>query len=531
MGQLSRRISPFTLFMLSMNAIIGSGWLFAPLYAAKIAGPAAIISWVIGGLAATLIAFTFAELSTMLPIAGGTAHIPQISHGSFASFVMSWIAWISSLMMTPIEVQAVLQYAALSFPSLMHTVNGEPALTIVGYLAAAALMIALCLINIFSYRGLMRLNFFLFIFKFSIIFITIVAFLTIKFHPANFSTLTDSIQTVSGWHAILSAVATGGIVMAFNGFKSSVEMAGEAKRLALAIPLSTAGAVFGCLVVYVGLQVCFIGALDPISYQNGWQHLSFPGDLGPFVGLAGALGLFWLLRLLYLNSIVSPLGAGLIYVTSTARILYAMGKIGYVPRWLTKLNKQQLPIAAIIVNFCFGMLTFLPLPGWQAMVDFLVSTMVIGYAMGPVALMCFRCSLPEHERPFRLPAARTICAIAFYCCNLFSYWTGWETMSKLSYVLLIGFALFYIAYLRGNVKMQKHELKSAFWIVPYLGGLVLISYLGAFGGKNIIPFGWDFVVIGLFSMASMYVAVRFRADITSEEVKEYLFAEALTIEK
>lgn len=528
MGQLSRRISPFTLFMLSMNAIIGSGWLFAPLYAAKIAGPAAIISWIIGGLAATLIAFTFAELSTMLPVAGGTAHIPQISHGSFASFVMSWIAWISSLMMTPIEVQAVLQYAALTFPSLMHIVNGAPALTSIGYMAAASLMIMLCLLNIFSYRGLMRLNFFLFVFKFSIIFITIITFLSIKFHPANFASLTQSLQTGTGWHAILSAVATGGIVMAFNGFKSSVELAGEAKKLSLAIPLSTAGAVFGCLLLYLGLQVCFIGALEPAAYQSGWQHLSFPGDLGPFVGLASALGLVLLLKLLYANSIVSPLGAGLIYVTSTARILYAMGKIGYVPAAFTRLNKQHLPIVAIIVNFAFGMLSFLPLPGWQAMVDFLISTMVIGYAMGPIALMCFRLTLPEHDRPFRLPAARTICLLAFYCCNLFSYWTGWETMSKLGYVLLVGLILFYIAYLRGAIKMEKHEFKPALWIIPYLGGLVLISYLGAFGGRNIIPFGWDFLVIAIFSVVSLYFAVKYRAEMSSAEVADYLFAEAVT---
>ena len=55
MTQLSRRMSPMTLFMLSVNSIIGSGWLFAPFYAAKIAGAAAIFSWMIGGFAAILI--------------------------------------------------------------------------------------------------------------------------------------------------------------------------------------------------------------------------------------------------------------------------------------------------------------------------------------------------------------------------------------------------------------------------------------------------------------------------------------------
>src|SRR5579883_318769 len=150
MGQLSRCISPATLFMLSVNAILGSGWLFAPLYAAKIAGPAALISWVIGGLAAILIAFTFAELSAMLPVAGGTAQIPQISHGGLVSFILSWIGWLSMLMLTTVEVQAVLQYAALFFPSLMHAVDGAQVLTPWGLLWAVVLLFILSFINLMS---------------------------------------------------------------------------------------------------------------------------------------------------------------------------------------------------------------------------------------------------------------------------------------------------------------------------------------------------------------------------------------------
>lgn len=528
--ELSRRISPITLFMLSVNAIVGSGWLFAPLYAAKIAGPAAIISWVIGGLAAILIAFTFAELTTMLPVAGGTARIPQLSHGVFASFILSWIAWLSSLMMAPIEVQAVLQYAALFFPSLIRTSGSTPTLSLIGYCWAAILMMLLCLINIVSYRGLMRFNFILFVIKFSVIVITIFAIAHFRFNPSNFSGLTDSIKTAAGWQSIFSAIATGGIVLAFNGFKSGVELAGETKKLAIAIPLSTAGSVLACLLLYLGLQVCFIGALDPSAIKGGWQHLNFSGDIGPFVGLATVLGLFWLLKLLYINAVISPLGAGLIYVTSTARILYAMSKIGYVPAFISKLNHQRFPIWAIIVNFVLGMISFLPLPGWQAMVNFLVSAMVITYAMGPIALMCLRLTLPKENRPFRLPAAGLLCLLAFYCCNLYSYWIGWQTISKLACALCVGFLIFAISYARGKVKISRKEFDAAMWIVPYLAGLIAISYLGSFGGKHLIPFGWDFLVIGLFSMFILSLAIRSRANVTSEEVAEFLFSEVVAIE-
>lgn len=517
--KVDRRFTPITLLFLSINGMVGSAWLFAPLYASKIAGPSAIVAWLIGGLATALIALTFAELSALFPVPGGTAQIPKLSHGIFTSFVLGWIAWLSSLTMAPIEVQAVLQYASTYFTSLAHLVNGVVVLTPFGLMMATLLMLAFCVINIVSFKGLVRFNFVLFLFKVSVIVITVVTLIKLNFHPSNF--ISDTADTVSGWKAILAAVATGGVAFAFTGFKHGVELAGEAKRYALAIPLAIVGSVLACLILYLGLQVAFIGALNPDTLKNGWHALSFAGDAGPFAGLAAALGAFWLLKLLYVDAAVSPSGAGLIYVTSTARILYAMSQIGYVPRFLTKLNKQGFPTAAIWVNFVIGMFLFLPLPGWQAMVSFLVSGMVLSYAMGPIAVLCLRLDLPNETRPFRLPFVKVVCFIAFYCCNLISYWTGWDTIYKLAIALLIGCVFFLVAYLRGKLPKQSLGLQSMWWVVPYFTGLVLISYLGSFGGgRNIIPFGWDFLVMGLFSIGILYLAVKHRRGILSKEFKD-----------
>jgi amino acid transporter len=523
--ELNRRFSPASLLMLSINGMIGSAWLFAPLYAAKIAGSAAIFAWIIGGVATAVIALTFAELSSLFPVAGGTAQIPQYSHGTFTSFMMSWLAWLSSLTMAPIEVQAVLQYASTYFPSLIMLENGAPVLTGIGLFWATILMLGLCIVNIASFKGLVRFNFALFTFKVLIIVLTVFTLLNASHHASNFIGLTDSLYSVDGWHAILAAVATGGIAFAFTGFKHGVELAGEAKNSQFAIPLAIVGSVVCCLLLYAGLQVAFIAAIEPALLANGWGNISFAGDVGPFAGLAAGLGLIWLLKLLYLDAAVSPLGAGLIYVTSTARILYAMGEIGYLPRFLTTLNKQDFPVAAILVNFVIGMFLFLPLPGWQAMVSFLVSGMVISYAMGPISLLCLRLELPDEKRPFRLPAANILCLFAFYFCNLISYWTGWETIYKLAIAMSIGLTFFVVAYLRGKLKDMEMGMKSMIWLIPYLSGLTLISYLGSFGGgKNIIPFGWDFLVIGLFSMVILYLAVSCRL---TQAMKQFSAKEAI----
>jgi amino acid transporter len=497
------------MLFLSINGIIGSAWLFAPLYAAKLAGPAALISWLLGGAATILIAFTFAELSCMLPAAGGTTRFAELTHGATTGFIISWASWLSCVTMPPIEVQAVLQYLSTYIPSLIVThPNHAPILSSFGLIWAVLLMLALTFLNIASFKGFIRANFLIFSFKILVIILTILMLITTKFHPQNFS-LASFDHTTLGWQAILSAVATGGIAFAFTGFKHGVELAGEMTKPELSIPLAIVGSVVVCLLLYLGLQVAFIGTLDPTQLNQGWAHLHFSGDVGPFVGIAIALGITWLVKLLLVDAAVSPLGAGLIYITSTARIIYAMSRNQYLSPFFSRLNEQRMPLWAIWFNFFVGILLFLPLPGWQNMVSFLVSAVVISYAMGPIATVCLRRQLPNKKRLFRLPFNTTLCLVAFYCCNLISFWTGWDTLWKLAIALAIG-AILFLMNQRSRSNNTLAGFKALIWLVPYLVGLIVLSYLGGYGGRNIITFGWDFLIIGIFTVVIFVLAIRTR---------------------
>lgn len=512
---LIRRFSSMNLLFLSINGMIGSAWLFAPLYAAKLAGSGVIWAWVLCGLATCLIALTFAELSAMIPLTGGTTRFAQLSHGVLTGYIISWISWLSCVTMAPIEVQAVLQYASTYFHGLMHTVNGMPELTHIGLLWALVLMAGLSIINFKSFRGLIGWNLILFWFKVMVIVATIVLILHARFTPLNFAGGLD-VHTAAAWQGILAAIASGGIAFAFTGFKHGVELAGEAKNTQVSIPLAIVGSVLICLVLYLGLQVAFMGSLLPASFAHGWQHLSFHGDVGPFVGIATGLGLVILVKFLYVDAAVSPMGAGLIYATSTARLIYAMSRNGYLPRFLAKTNGESLPIAAILFNFAVGMFLFLPLPGWQTMVSFLVSAVVISYAMGPIALMTMRKTLPDRKRPFRLWFAHPLCLLAFYFCNLISYWTGWQTLSRLAVAVAVGLVILVIAIVRNRITQSRLGFRALLWLIPYLAGLMIISYLGSFGGIGKIPFGWDFLVIGVFSVVIFYLALLTRQRVLDE---------------
>ena len=76
----------------AIAGIVGSGWLLGPLSCVRIAGPASVISWVLGGLLMMIVASTFVILARSLQIAGGTVRFFQLSYGHFAGFSFSWIA-------------------------------------------------------------------------------------------------------------------------------------------------------------------------------------------------------------------------------------------------------------------------------------------------------------------------------------------------------------------------------------------------------------------------------------------------------
>src|SRR5919201_4667988 len=84
--RLRREVGFIGLLFTSVGSIIGSGWLFGALTASQIAGPAALISWVIGGAVMLLLALVHAELGGMYPVAGGSARFPHYAFGSLIGF-------------------------------------------------------------------------------------------------------------------------------------------------------------------------------------------------------------------------------------------------------------------------------------------------------------------------------------------------------------------------------------------------------------------------------------------------------------
>ena len=116
---LRRNVGLTSLMFISLGSIIGSGWLLGALTAAKAAGGASLVSWVLAGVIIILLALVHAELGAAYPLAGGTARFPRLAFGSIAGFTAGWVAWLQAVTIAPIEVEAALSYLDHIWPGMV----------------------------------------------------------------------------------------------------------------------------------------------------------------------------------------------------------------------------------------------------------------------------------------------------------------------------------------------------------------------------------------------------------------------------
>lgn len=524
--EFKRSVGTAGVLFASISAMVGSGWLFSPLYAAQMAGPAALLSWLIAGVFTLIVALTFAELGTLFPIAGGVANYPYFTHGKFVGFLLGWISWTTMVVISPIEVQAAIQYGSNFFPELYEKHGMTRELTPIGYVCAAFLMLALVYINNRGVKFMSETNKYFSIWKIIVPVIAIVALIINA--PQGFSNLTE--HSVGGflpfgWQGVLSALATAGVIFSFNGFQMGILMAAETKNPSRTIPIAIIGSILFCFVLYSLLQIAFLVAVPQSAlFEFGWDKLKFAGDAGPFAGIALLLGLVWVSSLLYIDAVISPLGAGIVYTATTSRVLYAFGANGYLPPIVSKLNKKGIPNISVWINFAVGMVMFLPFPGWQSMVAFLSSAMIASYMTIPICLVALRKHCPDRPRPFRLPFYKLMSFLAFYICNLMLFWTGWSIVYKLLICISIG-TVIYFSHLvwKKNFSAIFEQLLSGIWIFIYFIGFGFLSKCGAYGGGSaLLPLGYDFLMIAVFSGFVLWISQKFTLppDICEKNINE-----------
>lgn len=505
--KLRRQVGLVGLMFMSVGSIIGSGWLLGAFNASKVAGPAALISWLIGAVVVLFLALTHAELGSMFPVAGGSARYPHYAFGSLTGFASGWIWYLGAVTVAPAEVEAALTYA----DNYLHgLVNADGTLSVpVGFIVAAILMAIFSTINILGVRWLAETNKYTVVWKIAVPVLTVIVFLALAHH---FDNLSSHGFMPNGLPSIFTALSSG-IIFAYLGFEQAVELGAESRNPKRNIPLAVIGSMVIGVVIYLALAVAFATSFDPRALAGGWSKLSFSGSLGPYAAIASAMGLAWLAFVLYVDAVVSPAGTGLVYVGSSSRMSFGMARNRYIPGIFGEVSTRHVPLVSIVLAFVLGFLFLLPFPSWQQLIGIITNATVLSYGLQPLALSALRRQVPDLERPYRLQAAEIISPLAFIIANLIIYWGGWGINSKVMPAVVVGFVVLGLTYVFSSPERKPRlDWKAAYWLAPYVGGLTLISWIGAkdFGGLGVLSFGWDALVVAVFSIAIYVLALYLR---------------------
>jgi amino acid transporter len=522
---LRRDVGFFGLLWISAGTTLGSGWLFGAFVAVTIAGPAALIGWLLAAVVMAPLALVYGELGAMFPESGGPGRFAHHAFGSLAGATFGWFSYLQAATIAPIEVLAAIEYLSTnSWASGLYDAT-KGTLSASGYVVAVVLMGTFVALNLLGIRQLSRANSPITIFKLAIPSLTALALIVAGFHLHNF-TAAGGFFVHGGagpTQAILSAITAGGIAFALMGFEGALEVGGESTNPQRDLPRAVLGAFLICTVIYIAVQVAFIGALPPslLSHHSSWTELATDPQLSraPFFALASLVGLVWLAWIMRVDAVVSPGGTGLLYLTGASRLSFGLSRDGYVPKlFLVEDERSDVPLWGVIMSGALGLLFLLPFPSWNKLVSVVTGAVVLMYAGAPLALGSLRRSRPEMDRPYRLPAAGLLAPASFVFATCIAYWSGWQTISTLMIALFLGYGFMGVARsLHLDLAPPPIEWASAWWLFPYLVGLSVVSYLGNFGsggilggagpfkevlvgGRGVIPLWWDMACLAVLSL-------------------------------
>jgi amino acid transporter len=510
-AHLKQQIGLIGLIALAVSVQIGSGWLLATLAAASIAGPASILTWVLGAVFFAIIGVTWMELGAMLPRSGAGVRYPRLTHGAFLSWFNGWGYLIAALSLPVIEAQAVLTYVGGHWPDLgfLKVVDGTTVLSWTGTIVGFLLLFVFFVLNSFGAKLLSESNKYVTIWKLVIPTLTAVLMFT-AFSSQNF-TIGGGFAPLGGG-AVLGALATGGIVFAYSGLRQILDFGGEVVNPQRNIPIAiVVGGILIPLVIYVMLEIGFIGAIDwsAAGVKAGdWAGLhGSDWASAPLLNAVTAAGFSWFATVLLTDAALSPAATGWVWLGIGTRTVYSMSVNSELPKGFQRINRYGTPILALTACTVLGLLFFFPAPSWYLFVGMVSIALTLSYVMGGPVLAVLRRTAPDFPRPVKLRAPVFWATCGYVASLLLIYFAGWFPLINLFTIVFLALPLYgaYTSVRQGwSAPGASRLLSAAFtigWVVVAAGG----GWLAQVDQKQ-SESGWPF---GIYFTAIVVLVVGF----------------------
>ncbi len=398
---LRRALRPRHIQMIALGGAIGTGLFYGSSESIGLAGPAVLLTYLLGGGIIYLVVRALGEMSVDEPVSGAFSHYANKNWSARAGFVSGWNYWFNYIAVSMVELAVVGSFVNYWLPDVP------------GWASAAFFLVLITCINLVGVRVFGEFEYWLAIIKVAAVIGMIVlgAFVVIiginnsvDLPDPSFAHLWDQggffPMGVSG---MLFALVV--VMFSFGGTELVGITAGEAEEPERTIPKAINQILVRILIFYVGAMAVIMAVVP-------WEQLD--GETSPFVQIFDRIGIpgaAHILNLVVLTAVISVYNSGLY---ANGRMLHSLAEQGNAPRYLRRVSRTGVPTAGVLTSSAVTVLAVLVVFLWpefafQYLMSVALISAIINWSMIMITQMKFRRRIgPDGvaQLKFKLPLAR-----------------------------------------------------------------------------------------------------------------------------
>jgi len=447
--RLRRSLGLWSLVSLGIGSVIGSGiFTFTGTAAAGTAdrpgaGPGIALSFVLVAIACGFAGLCYAELASMIPVAGSAYTYAYATLGEIFAWIIGWdliLEYAVSNMAVAVGFSAYFNdlldnVFGVHLPaSLSNPVLAGGALTgAIFNLPAFLLIMVLTVILVKGIKESAAANNVMVIIKLA----AIVAFIFGAWGAVD----------TANWHPFMpngfSGVLTGGAIVffAYIGFDSVSTAAEECHDPQRTMPLGILITLVACAVLYAGVALVLTGI----------AHWSTLNNAAPVANALRALGYNRLRFIVTIGALIGMISSLMIFQYGQARVWFAMSRDRLLPSIFSRVHgKYETPdvstwVAGLVVGIGAGIFDIGTL-GDLTNIGTLFAFIVVS-----IGVIVLRRTQPHHRRSFRVPWVPVLPIVSIISCSVLMFSLPWETWLRFVVWLAIGLVI-YFSYSRKRVQ-------------------------------------------------------------------------------